>query len=174
MDARTDERKEKKSGAEALQDIANITGRPGLYRILKPGRSGVIIESLDEKKEKSIASASAKVSVLKDVSVYVTAPDTESVALSDVFLKIRETHGEEVALDVKTASEKDYVEFLSGVLPEYDRSRVYNSDIRKIVIWYGILSRYVPELFAAEESTDTGSDGRSEEAEVEAAPDEAK
>ncbi len=145
MSAVTEEKNKK--GAEVLQGIANITGKPGLYRILKPGRAGVIIESLDDDRKKSIASATAKVSVLKDVSVYVENQENESVPLSDVFLKIRELHGEAIELDVKKASDKDLVEFLAAVLPDYNRSRVYISDIRKIISWYTILSRFVPELF---------------------------
>ena len=39
---------------ELLKEIANFSGKSGLYRILKPGRGGVIVESLDAKREKSI------------------------------------------------------------------------------------------------------------------------
>ena len=150
-----EEKTETRIGADVLQDIANITGKPGLFRILKPGRAGVIIESLDAKREKSIASATAKVSVLKDVSVYVEDEEIESIPLSDIFLEIRAKHGETLAIDSKKASDKDLVEFLNGVLPNYDREKVYISDIRKIVSWYSILSANVPALFvqpAAEEA----------------------
>jgi hypothetical protein len=35
---------------ELLKEVANISGKSGLYRILKPTRTGVIVESLDGKK----------------------------------------------------------------------------------------------------------------------------
>lgn len=131
---------------EILKEIANVSGKGGLYRILKPSRAGVIVESLDGKGEKTMIGASARVSVLKDVSIF-TEGNQDSIPLSDVFLKIRKKHGEQVNLDVKQASDKDLVEFLDGVLPEFDRSRVYVSDIKKIVQWYNTLSAHFPNDF---------------------------
>lgn len=132
---------------DLLQDLANISGKPGLFRILKPGRSGVIIESLDSKREKSMAAASSKVSILKDVSVYVEDDEQESVPLGDVFLKIRETLGKELSFDAKKASEEELRDSFEVVLPNYHRLRVYASDIKKIFSWYVILSEQLPEFF---------------------------
>ena len=119
-----------------------------MFRILKPSRAGVIVESLDEKHEKSLIGPTARVSVLKDVSIF-TEGEQESVPLADVFLKIREVHGEEITLQVKSASDKDLIEFLNEILPDFDRSRVYVSDIKKVITWYNLLSKYIPELFVA-------------------------
>jgi hypothetical protein len=153
------------TGMELLKEIANVSGKGGLFRILKPSRAGVIVESLDEKHEKSLIGPTARVSVLKDVSIF-TEGEQESVPLADVFLKIREVHGEEVALQVKSASDKELIEFLNEILPDFDRSRVYVSDIKKVITWYNLLSKHIPELFvaaaAAEEAPET-----TEEVEVE-------
>jgi hypothetical protein len=130
-----------------LQDVANISGKPGLFRILKPGRSGVIIESLDSKREKSMAAASSKVSILKDVSVYVEDDEQESIPLGDVFLKIRDVLGAELNFDTKKASEEELRDSFEQVLPNYHKMRVYTSDIKKIFSWYLILSEQLPEFF---------------------------
>jgi hypothetical protein len=137
------------TGMDLLKEIANVSGKSGLFRILKPSRAGVIVESLDEKHEKTLIGPTARVSVLKDVSIF-TEGDEESIPLAEVFLKIREAHGEEIALQVKTSSDKELIEFLDKILPEFDRSKVYISDIKKIIIWYNLLSKYTPELFIAQ------------------------
>ncbi len=134
---------------ELLKEIANVSGKSGLYRILKPGRAGVIVESLDAKKEKSMIGATARVSVLKDVSIFTDGAQ-ESVPLSEVFLKIRSIHGEKVDIVLKEASDKDLIEFLNEVLPDFDRSRVYVSDIKKIISWYNTLSEHFPDSFVEE------------------------
>jgi dTDP-4-dehydrorhamnose reductase len=85
---------------------------------------------------------------LKDVSIF-TDGETESVPLEDVFLKIRELHGEQIELQIKAASDKDLVEFLAKILPDFDRAKVYVSDIKKIITWYNLLSKFAPELFVA-------------------------
>lgn len=141
--------KTESTGMDLLKEVANVSGKSGLFRILKPSRAGVIVESIDEKREKTLIGPTARVSVLKDVSIFTDGAE-ESVALSDVFLKIRAEHGEQVAIDTKTSSDKDLVEFLNKVLPEFDRSKVYISDIKKIVAWYNLLSKNIPELFVEE------------------------
>ncbi|WP_247235938.1 DUF5606 domain-containing protein [Telluribacter sp. SYSU D00476] len=133
---------------DLLKEIANISGKSGLYRILKPSRAGVIVESLNEKREKTMIGPTARVSVLKDVSVFTDGAE-DSVPLADVFMQINEKYGNEVELDTKTASDKDLIEFMNDVLPEFDRSRVYISDIKKIINWYNLLSQYAPEAFVA-------------------------
>ena len=131
---------------EILKEIANVAGKSGIYRILKPSRAGVIVESLDGKNEKTMIGASARVSVLKDVSIF-TEGARDSIPLSDVFLRIRKKHGEKVDISPKESSDKDLVEFLDAVLPEFDRSRVYVSDIKKIIQWYNIISENFPDSF---------------------------
>ncbi len=85
---------------ELLKEIANISGQSGLYRILKPTRTGVIVESLDGKKTRSVVGANARVSVLKDISVYIEDHQDAAMPLGNIFLKIREVHGEKVELNV--------------------------------------------------------------------------
>ncbi|KAA6440135.1 hypothetical protein FEM33_05875 [Dyadobacter flavalbus] len=155
--------KAESTGMDLLKEIANVSGKSGLFRILKPSRAGVIVESLDEKREKTLIGPTARVSVLKDVSIF-TDGEEESVALADVFLKIREVHGEEIALPVKTSSDKELVEFLNEVLPEFDRSKVYVSDIKKIISWYNLLSKYTPELFAVQQTEEAAAEPAAEAA----------
>jgi Domain of unknown function (DUF5606) len=135
---------------ELLKDIANISGKSGLYKILKPTRAGVIVEGLDDKKTKEMVGANARVSVLKDITIF-TEDVNHSVALSDLFLKIRETNGETVELDSKNATNNQLFDFLTSVLPDFDRDKVYPSDIRKMISWYNILSKHTPEIFEVPE-----------------------
>lgn len=141
---------------EVLKEIANVSGKSGLYRILKPSRAGVIVESLDAKKEKSMIGPTARVSVLKDVSIFTDGAQ-ESVPLSDVFLQIKNIHGDKIALVPKDASDKDLIEFLNEVLPDFDRERVYASDIKKIITWFNLLVEHFPSAFEETPVTDEQS-----------------
>ena len=134
---------------ELLRDIAHISGKSGLYKILKPGSGGVIVETLDEKKQKEMVSSNARVSVLKDISIY-TEDQNKSVPLGDILLKARELYGEKVEFDFKNASNNRIFDLFSEIMPDFDRQKVYPSDIKKIIVWYNILSQYMPELFVPE------------------------
>lgn len=131
---------------ELLQEVANISGKPGLFRIVKPGRAGVIVESLDAARKREMVNANAKVSVLKEISVY-TETGNESVPLGDIFSAIRKAHSGKVDFDLKNATPKQFFEFFETVLPDYDRERVYATDVKKIINWYNIISEYLPEAF---------------------------
>lgn len=143
---------------ELLRDIAHISGKSGLYKILKPGRGGVIVETLDEKKQKEMVSSNARVSVLKDISIY-TEDQNKSVPLGDILLKARELYGEKVEFDFKSASNNQVFDLFSEIMPEFDRQKVYPSDIKKIVGWYNILSANLPEIFIPEAAVDAAAVG---------------
>lgn len=150
---------------ELLKEIANISGQSGLYRILKPTRTGVIVESLDGKKTRSVVGANARVSVLKDISVYIEDHQDAAMPLANIFLKIRETHGEKVELNIKNATEADFYDFLATVVPNFDRERVHGSDVKKMINWYNIISANLPEAFEVEAVTAaTEEEAKTEEA----------
>ncbi len=138
---------------ELLKEVANISGKSGLYRILKPTRTGVIVESLDGKKERSVVGANARVSVLKDISVYMSDHQDSSVPLADIFFALKEKYNEGVELNTKTASEEELYAILSEVAPDFDRERVYPSDVKKIINWFNTLLKNLPEAFEVKTET---------------------
>ncbi|MCC5943896.1 MAG: DUF5606 domain-containing protein [Bernardetiaceae bacterium] len=125
-----------------LKDIAVISGKPGLYRIIKPTRTGVIVEAIGGGKTKIMADASHRISILKEISIYVTDKE-DSIPLAEVFYRIHEKYGEqlEVAKDDNALRS-----FLEEIVPSYDKKRVYVSDMKKLVSWYQILSENIPDL----------------------------
>jgi hypothetical protein len=135
-----------------LSDIASVSGKGGLYKIVGSTKAGLILESLDASRTKLVASGSHKVSVLQEISIYTNTKEG-TVSLESVLKKIFEQFGNDPGLD----SESDASElkaFLKSVLPEYDEQRVYVSDIKKLVRWYGVLVKEAPELFGAEKKDD--------------------
>ncbi|QIP16225.1 DUF5606 domain-containing protein [Spirosoma aureum] len=149
---------------EALKQIANIAGQSGLFRILKPSRNGVIVESLDDKKAKTMMGPTARVSVLNDISIYVDTPD-QSIPLADVLLAVNDKYGETLTVDPK-GSPSELADFMASVVPDYDRERVRQADIKKLIVWFGILRQYAPEVF--EKPADESVEAATEETPAEA------
>ncbi|KEO73703.1 DUF5606 family protein [Anditalea andensis] len=135
-----------------FKEIATVAGKPGLYKILKPSRSGVILESMDEKKGKLVVGASHRVSILSEISIY-TMNEEGATSLEEVMKTIeKEFDGD---LGLTTSADPDELKaFLKHVLPDYDESRVYSSDIKKLVSWYNILRKYSPESLQDSSSKD--------------------
>lgn len=135
-----------------LEDIATISGKGGLFRVFKPAKAGVILESLDESKSKIVATPNHKLSLLSEISIYTTTQEG-TVPLKEVLKKIHTGFGNDLGLD-GDAEGSELKSFLKSVLPEFDESRVYVSDIKKLVRWYGILSRYAPEILTGDETSE--------------------
>jgi hypothetical protein len=144
-----------------LKEIASVSGKGGLFKIVKPTRSGVILESMDEKASRLVATANHRISVLKEISVYTNTAEG-SVPLEEVFQTIYKEFGDDPGID-SSSSPEELKAFLQHNLPDYDRDRVYVSDIKKLVSWYKILLRYAPEtLQAGGEAEETKSNSEEE------------
>lgn len=148
-----------------LSDVASISGKGNLFKVLAPAKSGVILESLDDAKTKMIATTHHKMSLLSEISIYTTTKEG-TVPLEDVLKKMRKEFGEDLGVDANSDG-AELKAFLKSVLPEYDEDRVYVSDIKKLVKWYGILLKNAPAVFeekAEEEKTEEPAKEVKEEA----------
>ncbi|MEQ6167467.1 MULTISPECIES: DUF5606 domain-containing protein [unclassified Ekhidna] len=127
-----------------FSDIASVSGKGTLFKVIQPTRTGVILESLDEHKKKMVATMHNKVSILSEISIYTT--DAEgAVPLEDVMRKIHKEFDGDTDLD-KNSSSEELKAFLKFILPDYDEGRVYVSDIKKVVSWYDQLVKQAPEV----------------------------
>jgi hypothetical protein len=120
-----------------LKEIMAISGHPGLYRFISQARNGIIVESLEDKKRMQ-AFSSMKVSALDEIAVYT---EKEEIPLARVLKLIhdKESGGESISYKSDQGSLKAY---FAEVLPDFDRERVYISDIKKILTWYNILHKH--------------------------------
>ena len=63
--------------------------------------------------------------------------------LREVFLAIEAKLGKkEIEFNWKKASNDELLKFFAGIVPDFDRERVYPSHIKKIAGWYDLLVKY--------------------------------
>lgn len=118
-----------------LKKILSIAGRPGLYKLISYGKNMLLVENLLDKKRFPVHSRE-RVMSLGDISIFTT---TEDVPLAQVFENTGKKYNNQ-RIEAKTIENNDQLhEFMDGVLENWDRERVHNSDIKKIVNWYNIL-----------------------------------
>jgi Domain of unknown function (DUF5606) len=127
-----------------LAEIASISGKGGLFKVVAPTKSGVILESLDETKTKLVATTSHRLSLLHEISIYTTTKEG-TVPLEEVLKKIYTDFGDDLGVDGNSDA-SELKAFMKAVLPLYDESRVYVSDIKKLVRWYETILKHAPEL----------------------------
>lgn len=117
-----------------LSIIISVAGKPGLYKVVGRSKNGLIAESLTDSKRIPVRT-NDKVSALSDISIFTT---TDDVPLVDVFVKMWK-HFEEKETPTSDHSPEWMSETLRAIVPDYDESRVYNSDLKKLFKWYNLL-----------------------------------
>lgn len=128
-----------------LKDIASVSGKGGLFKIVKPGKTGVILESLDDAKTKLVVGGNQRMSLLSEISIYTTTKEgTES--LETVLIAIKNKYSNELGVTPESDA-APLRAFLKSVLPTFDEERVYVSDMKKLVKWYLLLTKLAPEVF---------------------------
>lgn len=144
-----------------IDDIISVSGKGGLFQIISKTNSGLIVESLEDKKRMPVF-GSDNVSSFSDISIYTK---DESTPLKEVFQKIskKEDGGKCIDANSDPAKLKAY---LAEVLPDYDEGRVYVSHIKKLMKWYNILQELglLKELLKDDDSSKDKEKGKSADA----------
>ncbi len=144
-----------------LKGILAISGQPGLYKVISEGKNNVVIESLLTGK-KSTAYADAKMSTLEDIAIYTSSED---VPLKKIFKKISDKENGGQAINAK-ASPEELKKYFEEVLPDYDKERVYGSDVKKVLSWYNLLHEKGLLIFEPETAVEGGSETETTNSEV--------
>ena len=118
-----------------LKEILSISGKPGLQKLISNSSNAIIVESLIDGK-RFPAYSNSKIIALEDISIYTEAED---MPLKEVFKRISAKENGKSALSHKEPTEK-ILAYFEEIVPEYDKERVYVSDMKKIIQWYNLLT----------------------------------
>ncbi|WP_242922667.1 DUF5606 family protein [Pontibacter liquoris] len=146
-----------------LRQVAAISGMSGLFRIVKPTRTGVIVESLEEQPKTVVAQARHRMSLLDEISIYTT-DEEGTIALAEVFDRLHQKYGDSLPVSEKPDN-SELKRFMEEALPEYDEDRVYVSDMKKLVSWYDIVNKFVGFTKAEAEAAPEAAEENAPEAE---------
>ena len=133
--------------------LVAITGLPGLFELVGNKGDGIILKSLEDGSIKFISTRKGGFSQLEAIEIFTIR---ENVNLSEIFVAMK-------ASDKPLPSEKDakaIKEYFEEVYPDLDFEKVYGSDMKKMVKWFGVIKKYdiaikVPEEATEEEEEET-------------------
>ena len=103
--------------------------------MISHGKNMLIVESLVDKKRVP-AYAKDKVISLGDIAMYT---DADEVPLHQVLTNLKNKENGEKASISTSAKPDELRAYFAEVLPNFDRDRVYPSDIKKLISWYNLL-----------------------------------
>ncbi len=138
-----------------LSNILSITGKGSLYKLISRAPNSFIVEGLEDG-HRFPAFSHDGVATLDNIAIFT---EDEEVSLQSVFQSIfKKENGQKVAVPKDNNALKDY---FAEVLPNYDRDRVYVSNIKKVLAWYNILTEH--QLIDLEEEKPQEEEGKKEE-----------
>ena len=119
------------------ETILAIAGKPGLYKLVSRGKNNLIVEALDATHRRQPAFGTDRITALGDVAMY---SETDDVPLTQILESMKQLEGgKKASVDPKKATADALHDYFTKVLPEWDRDRVKNSHIQKLIQWYNIL-----------------------------------
>lgn len=120
-----------------METILSIAGKPGLYKLVSRGNRNLIVEVIDETHKRMPAFATDRVTSLGDIAMYT---DADEVPLWKVLESVgKKEECKASSLNYRKAAAAELHAYFAEVLPNYDRERVHDSDIKKLLQWYDIL-----------------------------------
>ena len=131
--------------------IVAVTGLPGLFELVSSKSDGAIVKSLDDNSTKFVSSRIHNFSHLESIEVYTVR---DNVNLVDIFAAMDQS-GEKTPDEKDNAAVKKYFE---KVFPELDFDRVYSSDMKKMVKWFGVLKSNNVEIKLREVTEEAPAD----------------
>ena len=135
------------------ETILAIAGKPGLYKLVTRGKNNLIVEALDTTHRRQPAFATDRITSLNDIAMFT---ETDDVPLMTVLDNLKNLEGgKKASINEKKASGQELQDYFTKVLPEWDRDRVQNSHIKKLITWYNILVENGITDFKTEEPEET-------------------
>ncbi len=119
-------------------ELCAISGLSGLYQLLSTKSDGAIVKNLDDNTTKFVAARSHNVTPLDSIEVFT---ETENVRLWEVLMSFKKNEDKVSSEDLASTDNKKIKSNFGILFPEYDKVKVYTSDMKKIIKWYTILKK---------------------------------
>ena len=147
-----------------IEDYVAVSGMSGLYKMVVNRDNGLIIEDLDSGKKRFASARKHQFTPLASIGIYT---DDDTTELKLVFNTMLQQIADNPPV-ATNASKEDISAYFASILPEYDRERVYLSDIKRVIKWFNFLNGRDLLKFEEEQSEEEQSEEEQSEEEQKA------
>jgi hypothetical protein len=151
-------------------ELCAISGLSGIFQLLSTKSDGAIVKNLDDGVSKFVPARLHNVTPLDSIEVFT---ETDNVRLWEVFMSFKKNEAIAGSFDISKADSKAIKTYFGKMFPEFDKDRVYVSDMKKMVKWFTILKKMdlLKEETAEENTTATNTEqAQKETLEIEKTP----
>ena len=141
-----------------LKEILAITGKPGLYKIISHNGKTLIVEELSTGKRFPV-SARERVVSLGDIAMYTESDDKPLSEILDIIYS--KENGKPIDIKGVISGEGLKAKF-EEYIPDFDKDRVHDSDVKKLFTWYNLLTGKGYTKFTEEDTSADEVDSKEE------------
>lgn len=115
-----------------IDKMIAVSGVSGLYRLVTTKNNGLILADLDNGKTTFYSVRKHQFTPMQTVAIYT---EEDTVEITKVFQSMLD-HAEKYPVPDPNAAQNDLKKYFEVIIPNYDRDRVYHSDMKKVIKWF--------------------------------------
>ena len=119
-----------------IKNIVAVSGLPGLFKLAATKNNGLLVSDLDTGKTRFCSVRQHQFTPMETVALYT---DTDTTEISVVLQTMLDKEAE-LPIPSPNASHKDLQKYFEVILPDYDRDKVFHSDMKKVIKWFNFLN----------------------------------
>jgi Domain of unknown function (DUF5606) len=139
-----------------IKKIVAVSGLSGLYRIVATKNNGLLVADVDTGKSKFCSVRQHQFTPMETVAIYT---DGDTIEIAKVFQTMLDKMTT-TPIPMATAPHKELQNYFEIIIPDYDRDKVYHSDMKKVIKWFSFLNErgYLTAPDSTEEVPTTASE----------------
>ncbi|MBK8627395.1 MAG: DUF5606 domain-containing protein [Saprospiraceae bacterium] len=119
-----------------IKNIVAVSGLPGLYKLIATKTNGLLVADVDTGKSRFCSVRQHQFTPMETVAIYT---DDDTIEIAKVFQNMLDKQVE-LPAPSPTAAHKDLQKYFEVIIPDYDRDKVFHSDMKKVIKWFNFLN----------------------------------
>lgn len=118
-----------------IKNIVAVSGLPGLFKLVATKSNGLLVADVDTGKAKFCSVRQHQFTPMETVAIYT---DEDTIEIAKVFQTMLDHN--DLAVPNPNAPHKELQNYFEIIIPNYDRDKVFHSDMKKVIKWYNFLN----------------------------------
>lgn len=118
-----------------IKNIVAVSGLPGLFKLIATKNNGLIVADPDTGKTRFCSVRQHQFTPMETVAIYT---DDDTVEIGKVFQTMLDQRSA-LTIPSPNAPHNELQRYFEIIIPDYDRDKVYHSDMKKVIKWFNFL-----------------------------------
>ncbi|MFN8338768.1 MAG: DUF5606 domain-containing protein [Saprospiraceae bacterium] len=119
-----------------IKNIVAVSGLPGLFKLIATKANGLLVADPDTNKSRFCSVRQHQFTPMETVAIYT---NEDTIEISKVFQNMLDMEAQH-SVPSPNAPHNELQKYFAIIIPDYDRDRVFHSDMKKVIKWFNFLN----------------------------------